>query len=351
MGLAERAGPPGRVPGMTLEDRIPERFQLRPASVEDAPAVTQLINEVTIAEVGVPWVTLEETRDDLTSPGRDPLLPETLLVQGDGTPAGYLQSYVIAEPFQVVMLAFVRQELWGRGLSAWLLRLGEERARRRAGLEPPGTRAVLHVSRFSENEAAGALFASLGYGYVRTFWIMRIELGSALPDLRLPDGIGIRAFEPGDEVSAYAALAEAFADHWGSPFPSFEEWRHHDILGEGSRFDPGLWFLATDGAEVVGVASCRATSGRAADTAVVAELGVRRGWRRRGVGLALLQTAFAEFRRRGISRAELSVDAESTTGATRLYERAGMHVWLSWEVWEKELRPRSYTRGAIPSTR
>jgi len=35
------------------------------------------------------------------------------------------------------------------------------------------------------------------------------------------------------------------------------------------------------------------------------------------------------------------VDAESLTGATRLYERAGMHVAKEWEVWEKELRPAS----------
>jgi ribosomal protein S18 acetylase RimI-like enzyme len=65
---------------------------------------------------------------------------------------------------------------------------------------------------------------------------------------------------------------------------------------------------------------------------------VRRSGRGRGIGLALLLTAFGEFRRRGIPRASLSVDAESETGATRLYERAGMHVAYAWEFWEKELR-------------
>jgi GNAT superfamily N-acetyltransferase len=60
-------------------------------------------------------------------------------------------------------------------------------------------------------------------------------------------------------------------------------------------------------------------------------------WRRRGIALALLRTAFAEFHRRGIPRAELGVDAENPTGATRLYERAGMDVAFGWEFWEKEL--------------
>jgi GNAT superfamily N-acetyltransferase len=67
------------------------------------------------------------------------------------------------------------------------------------------------------------------------------------------------------------------------------------------------------------------------------ELAVRRPWRRRGVALALLHSAFGEFHRRGIPRAELNVDAESPTGATRLYEAAGMHVAFSWETWEKQL--------------
>jgi ribosomal protein S18 acetylase RimI-like enzyme len=166
--------------------------------------------------------------------------------------------------------------------------------------------------------------------------MMRIELEGAPPAPRVPDGILIRTFEPGrDEASTYAALAEAFADHWGYVSPSFEEWRHRDIEGEGSGFDPSLWFLATEGEEVVGAALCRASSPRSEDTAVVGDLGVREPWRRRGIALALLRTAFSEFHRRGIPRAELGVDAENPTGATRLYERAGMHAALGWEFWEK----------------
>jgi hypothetical protein len=49
--------------------------------------------------------------------------------------------------------------------------------------------------------------------------------------------------------------------------------------------------------------------------------------------------AFDEFRRRSLARARLIVDSESPTGATCLYERAGMKVELAWDRWEKELRP------------
>jgi mycothiol synthase len=317
---------------------VPEGFEQRAATAEDAAAIAELINEVCLAEVGVPWTTAEETRDALTAPGRDPALADSLLVGPDGAIVGYLSIDVATDPLEIDQLAFVRPHLWGRGLSAWLLRLGEERARARAAREPAGTRVPLRVPRFTTNEPASRLFTALGYGHARTFWTMRIELEDDPRAPRLPDGISIRTFELGrDEAAVHGALEEAFADHWGNVLRPFEDWIHHDIEGEGSGFDPGLWFLATEGEEVVGAAICRASSPRSEGTAEVADLAVRRPWRRRGIALALLHTAFAEFRRRGIPRAELGVDAESLTGATRLYERAGMREALSWEIWEKEL--------------
>ncbi len=316
---------------------MPEGFTLRSVAVQDAAGIAQLVNEVARAEVGVPWTTLEETRDDLRSPDRELAPAEALLVEADGALAGYLQFWVPSAPVtQIEMLAYVRPRHWGRGLSAWLLEIGEERAREHA--LGAGEGVVLRVARFADNEPAGRLFASLGYRYVRTFWMMRTELAETPPAARIPVGVRIRTFERGrDEVRVYEALAEAFGDHWGDPFPTFQQWLHEDVEGEGSEFDPTLWFLAVDGEEVVGAASCRATAPRSPDTAEVGTLGVRRAWRGRGVGLALLLTAFGEFHRRGIPRVELGVDAESPTGATRLYERAGMRPVYSWEFWEKSL--------------
>jgi mycothiol synthase len=325
---------------MPVADEVSEGFELRVASVDDASAIAEIINEVTLAEVGWPWTKVEEIRDGLSAPGRDPALANALLVQKDGSLAGYLEFEAEAAALsEIHMLAFVRPHLWGRGLNAWLLRLGEERARARVLLEPAGERFVLRVSRFADNEPARRLFVSLGYAYVRTFWLMRIEFESAPPPPRVPDGIAIRTFESRlDEARVHAVITEAFADHWGESQQSFEQWRHQEIEGEGSGFDPSLWFLATDGEEVVGIACCEASSPRSEDTAHVGDLAVRAPWRRRGVGLALLHTAFREFYRRGIPRTDLGVDAENPTGATQLYERAGMHVALSWEFWEKELR-------------
>ena len=320
---------------MPPSEQTPDGYEIRPASADDAEVVAEIVNEVMVAETGVPWTTTEEQRDELTSPGRDPGLVNVLLLERGGSAIGYVQFIADAEtPGPVTAFVHVRPHLWGLGLNAWLMRVSEERVRALSDLE----RAVLRVARFADNEPAERLFVALGYGLVRTFWMMRIALDSPPPVARVPEGIAIRTFEPGrDELPTYTALAEAFAEHWGGPFGSFEEWRHLHVDGDGSGFDPSLWFLATDGDEVVGSARCLERSPRSDDTAEVAELAVRRPWRRRGIGLALLHSAFGEFHRRGIPLAELGVDAENATGATRLYERAGMHVAFSWEFWEKQL--------------
>jgi ribosomal protein S18 acetylase RimI-like enzyme len=68
---------------------------------------------------------------------------------------------------------------------------------------------------------------------------------------------------------------------------------------------------------------------------MVAALGVRRPWRGRGLGRALLLHTFGEFHRRGVTRISLGVDSENPTGATKLYESAGMQVELEQVVFER----------------
>ena len=103
---------------------------------------------------------------------------------------------------------------------------------------------------------------------------------------------------------------------------------------EGSRYDPSLWTIAWADDEIAGGTICEAG---VYDMGWVRSLSVRRPWRRQGLGMALLLNAFRDFHRRGERRVGLGVDAESPTGATRLYERAGMHVVEETAIYRKEL--------------
>ena len=124
-------------------------------------------------------------------------------------------------------------------------------------------------------------------------------------------------------------MQEAFANHWGFvPLP-FEEYAHWHFAGES--FDLSLHFVASAGDTVAGAVLCNARP----DMGFVQTLGVRRAFRRGGLGMALLRHAFGQFYARGQRHIGLEVDAQSPTGAVRLYERAGMRVAREWITYEK----------------
>jgi ribosomal protein S18 acetylase RimI-like enzyme len=114
---------------------------------------------------------------------------------------------------------------------------------------------------------------------------------------------------------------------------SLEEWQHHRFGRED--FDPTLWAIAWDGEEIAGFSLNRFRMG----IGWIGTLGVRRPWRKMGLGLALLQHSFGEFYKRSTTTIGLGVDASNPTGATMLYQRAGMYVSSEFLTYEKELRP------------
>jgi ribosomal protein S18 acetylase RimI-like enzyme len=164
---------------------------------------------------------------------------------------------------------------------------------------------------------------------------MVIEMDHPPPQPVRPEGVTVRTFAPGlDERAVFDTVQEAFKDVWSREPMKFERWVEWT---KQANFDPTLWFLAVDGGEIVGVVLAE----QELDTGHVVQVGVRRAWRRRGIGSALLLHAFREFNRRGERKVRLTVDAESPTGATRLYERAGMHASLHFARYRKVLRPES----------
>ena len=207
---------------------------------------------------------------------------------------------------------------------------------------PEGTRVVVRQGKAANDAASGELLLRHGYQVVRYFLQMEIEMSVPPPDPVLPGGISIRTFVRDQDLRALIeADRDAFRDHWGfveHPLEQqYREWVH--VLDTDSDHDPSLWFLAMDGKEIAGIALCRPRIIRDPDMGHIDTLGVRRPWRRQGVGLALLHHCFGEFYRRGKHKVSLGVDASSLTGATRLYERAGMHAAQRWAAYEKELRP------------
>jgi len=221
--------------------------------------------------------------------------------------------------------AAAHPDFWGRGISAALLVRVEDQAREKGG-------AVLRAGMLAENTAARALFERQGFREARHFYRMRIDFDRPPEPPSWPEGILVSTFQSEDARAFHTALGEAFAEDWGFHAAPFEEWKR--IRLEAPDTDTSLWFVARDGDQIAGV--LRGDPKRYGGGWIGA-LGVRKAWRKRGLGLALLLHAFVEFHRRGESHVGLGVDAENPTGATRLYEKAGMHVVTEDIVFQKAL--------------
>jgi GNAT superfamily N-acetyltransferase len=143
-------------------------------------------------------------------------------------------------------------------------------------------------------------------------------------------------------------MEEAFADHWEHRPMTFDRWLHDYQTHPG--YDRGLWFLAVDGDDIAGGVICERFTSEEPDCAWVDDVAVRRPWRRRGVALALLLHAFGVLYGRGIRKAALTVDSNSPTRATGLYERAGMQMERSIDVFGKEVVPAANPGESPPAT-
>jgi GNAT superfamily N-acetyltransferase len=306
----------------------------RAANSSDLGAVFALTTACDVQMLGEPDYDLGELRDDW----RDMDLGDSTRVVEDaaGTIVGYAAGFE-RTPVRLSGSVYVHPRAEGLGIGTWLTRWVEGRARTKLHLAPEGARVVLECGTSADYALANALLSHEGFAPARYFLRMVIDLKhNSFEAPAWPDGIAVRTLAPGvDDVAVYEAVQESFADHWGHTREPYEEWRKHAFDRES--FDPSLKFLATAGNEIAGVALCRDFPSM--DQGWIDTVGVRRPWRRKGVALALLQHAFAAFDRRGRGVVGLGVDAQSLTGATRVYEKAGMRMRHRFALYAKELRP------------
>jgi mycothiol synthase len=303
---------------------------LRPLSDADVPAIVALFNEIARGGYGVEDESEQELRLWLESPTVDPARDVRVAVGPAGEIVGYADVYDQNDWHTRFWFDLrVHPQNGGLEAAAALLDWAEERV-----LATAKEGAFLRSFVPGRSELVKRTLEERGFALIRHSYRMGIALDGAAREPRWPEGVAVRPMSPGEERAVYEVNEECFADHWEHVEEPYEEWRHWTV--ERKDFDPDLWFLALAGDEIAGYALCRRHDALP-DTGWVDSLGVRRSWRRRGMGRALLEHCFAEFRRRGLARAGLGVDAESLTGANRLYEQAGMEVTRRWDVYQRDL--------------
>lgn len=314
-----------------MSNAFPEGFTVRPAKLDDVPTIYGLLQAYECALYGYTDKFLAYVQATYSSPTLDQAGETCLVFDRAGRLVGsmLLEQSMYAN-FSVTVCVFPPEP--DSHLDDYLLSMAESRARILMEQAQPGVQVTVTSWVSSIDQESLRCYERAGFQEVRRNWRMEIELGGqhALPTW--PEGVELRPFVPErDDRAIFEMIERAFEDHWGHTPEDFEEWRHWAI--EQADFEPSLYHIAWAGDQPIGAALCNA-----GPIGWVNSLAVAREWRGRGVGLALLQHAFGEFSRRDLRRAGLSVDSENLTGATRLYQRAGMRKTREYLKMNKALR-------------
>lgn len=223
---------------------------------------------------------------------------------------------------------YVHPDHQARGIGRRILAWEEDHARAHAAASTDRPRGLGSWSP-EKRKRKRQLLEHAGYEIKRYFFDMQRPSLDAIELPPMPDGIEIRPIGS-DRASLkqlWDADVEAFIDHWGG-FDSSDAAFERSL--DDPDNDPSLYIIAWDGDEIAGGvtnAIYRAENeqfGR--KRGWLETVFVRRPWRRRGLGAAIVARALVRQREAGMTEAMLGVDSDNPSGALGLYERAGFEV-------------------------
>jgi mycothiol synthase len=316
----------------------------RPPRREEAPGVAALMTAATSGWLGWAETTPETILDWWDSPAVELEEDARVAVASDE-----LIGYAFLLPSERWRSTFWL-ELWTRGGAAaenatasGLLTALEPRTAALALRAQPAATVRLRTQVEASRGGLREVLEQRGFDIVRSPLRMLADLDRPQPPPSWPDGISVRTFVPADARALHAFQMEALGDTWEFVPEPYETWVAET---EAAHFDPSLWWLAERDGELVGAMLCRVD---AADPGLgwLHVIGVRRSWRGRALGLALLHHALHELQARGLSRAGLGVDADNPTGARLLAERNGFRVAQRFWTYERRLRGPQHIRRVL----
>lgn len=328
-------------------EQLPAGFTMRPGQLEDVEAIVALDNLIEEQLYKIQPYSVKQRRASWFRPKFQIDHSTRVVENNDGRLVGYIEVWDTSElPVRVRIFGRVHPAFEGLGIATALHDWAEGRAYEATTRVPDDIQVVANYDAMSEYTAALDFFKGRGLKESRRYWGMAIDFAKEIPEPKLPDGVTIRPwsemlvqFELRDLVVAHRT---AFRDHFGYVEHPVEEalenWERE--FATNDHLDASVCFLAVNQVgEIVGESICETKSLNVAGRGYISKLSVVPAWRKQGIALALLYYTFGHFHGRGYKGVDLHVDAESLTGATRLYERAGMHEFECSIDFEKVIRP------------
>lgn len=268
-----------------------------------------------------------------SDPARDMIIAEI-----DGEIAGFSRGEWWQEDTGIYLYWFslhMVPQHRGRGIRRAMLHWIEARLREVAADHPDGAPKEFTTHVLEKAQSLIGLLESEGYRPVRYFNKMTRSLDEDLPDFPMPVGLERRPVLPEHYRLIWEADNEAFRDHWGHA-PA-EEAYYQEWLADPIVFRPELWQIAWDverneiAGQVRTFINDITNEARGRRRGYTEFISVRRPYRRRGLARALIAESLRVLKAQGMNESALTVDSESPTGATRLYEACGFRT-VTWSA-------------------
>ncbi len=204
-----------------------------------------------------------------------------------------------------------------------------------------GQPAELRSASRSDKAERLALLEAHGLKVVRYFLRMTRPLDQPIPEPDFPDGFTLRYLAGTEEAEAWVeSFNQSFIDHYNHHDMPVDK-RTHWMAEANYKAERDLIAVAADGTFA---AFCWCSinpdenrrNGR--NEGWIGILGTRRGYRKLGLGRAMLLAGLHRLKADGVETALLGVDADSPTGALRLYESCGFQTRHTFVSYMKELK-------------
>ena len=306
------------------------------AGTADLQAIVDLLNAIEATDQVGAGTSVAELQIDLEKPMIDPVRNMALWEDagGDLVALGALWMHPADDLIEAHFWLRIHPNARGIELECEVCNWGAERLREIATARKLPAR--LRLSTRDDNAYQIGTFERNGFQFDRSFFDMARPLDQPIDAVPLPEGFMIRPLDGENELAAWIdSYNQTFIDHWN----------HHDMTIERRQ----LWMKSLDyrpELDLVAVAPdgtlaafsfCMIEVANNQRLGVrdgwVADLGTRRGYRKRGLARALLAASLRRLKEAGMDTAKLGVDTQNPNGALRLYESVGfqkVETWLSY---------------------
>ena len=315
---------------------------MRPyAGESDLLPITELLNYCDAVDRLDDNYAVEDLRLEFADPRLDSARDLRLWEDADGQLVGFGQIWLPPAGEQTLDAGLywrVHPAARHGGVEDEILDWGAERAREVA--RERGVAARLRSGVRDGYDYGRDVLVRHGMVQVRYFFQMKRPLDQPIDEARLPEGFALRHVAGEADVRAWVeAYNLSFVDHWGHHERTVEghaHWLTHPSYNQ----ERDLIAVAPDGT-IAAFCFCmvdpadNARNGR--NEGWIGILGTRRGYRKIGLGRAMLLAGLHRLKAEGVDTAKLNVDADNPTGALRLYESAGFAVEQSWTTYSLDL--------------